>query len=627
MAIQLGDAVIRITGDLNEFNSSLKTAQKNAQSSFGAIAQGARQIGIAMAAVGAASIAGLGGAVKMAATFEKAIITAAAVTGKSGQEYDIAKEKLSALAKELGRTTVFSAKQAANAFVELGRMGIDVASLSIKELLPLMDLASGQNISLSESSQLVVSTLKQYNFGFEESARVADVFTVAANNSNTTMAKLAGALPIVGSLAAESGVQFEELVASLGILFDRGIEASTAATGLRRTISSLFNPTSQAIEVYERLGVTWDEINPATNKLSDVMKTLGDSGMTAGDAFKIFGQRAANTVIVLSGANDKFGVLKEKIDDASGSAEELRKKQMEGLTEKIKILKSQLEGLAIAVGEKLVPALTDLTEKISPILASMIDWIDKHPTLTKVITGTVAAISALLIVLGSFLIAASLVLVPLASLSQMGVEITAILGGLKAVIGAIAGAFTLAGVALAAAAAVAVAAWVWAGVAIKKEWENVKKFFSDIWNGIKDLFRAGTEIMEGDFESFTQRLKDMALSILATWQALPAEIARGLGLAGLFGIEEFASGGIMHKSGLAIVGEQGPELVHLPGGARVDNAQSTAAQLGTNITAPLINIQNVNASSEADVDAFMLRAGRVVRGALLDSGITVGAMA
>jgi TP901 family phage tail tape measure protein len=629
MAIQLGDAVIRVTGDITEFNKSLKTAQKNAQSSFGAIAQGARQVSIALAAAGAAGIAGLGGAVKVAATFEKAITTAAAVTGRSGKEFDQTRDKLSALAKELGQTTVFSAREAANAFVVLGRKGIDVASLSIKELTPLMDLAAGQNISLAESAQLIVSTLKQYNFGFQESARIADVFTAAANNSDTTMQKLSASLPIVGALAAESGVKFEELVTALGVLFDRGIEASTAATGLRRTISTLFNPTKEAQEVFAELGITWDDIDLKTRSLSDIMKTFGDKGMGAAEAFKIFGQRAANTVIVLSGAEEGFDKLNKKIEDSAGSSKKLAEKRLATLEGAFILLTSALEGVIIPLGESLIPLMTKLTEVITPALQGLAKFIEANPEVTQVVTVTAGAISSLLFIIGSLGIALSTILVPVAAFVQAGFELKSIWIVVGNVLKAIAAIFTSTAAAIAAAAAAAIGAWVFAAVSIAREWENFKKFWADVWDGIKSIFKGAVELMTGNWEALIRRVRDGATEIWNTIKALPRELLVQMGLgrvADFLNLPNFASGGTMARSGLAIVGEQGPELVHLPAGSRVDNAETTAGKIGPTFNAPLINVQAVNASSQSDVDGFMQEAGRVVRNALLDAGMPIGAL-
>jgi phage-related tail protein len=64
--------------------------------------------------------------------------------------------------------------------------------------------------------------------------------------------------------------------------------------------------------------------------------------------------------------------------------------------------------------------------------------------------------------------------------------------------------------------------------------------------------------------------------------AVPLAAAAGKGVAALFQaiVPSFASGGIMPYSGVALVGEQGPELVKLPKGSQVINNSQTEKMLG-----------------------------------------------
>ena len=62
----------------------------------------------------------------------------------------------------------------------------------------------------------------------------------------------------------------------------------------------------------------------------------------------------------------------------------------------------------------------------------------------------------------------------------------------------------------------------------------------------------------------------------------------------------FATGGIMQSSGLAVVGERGPELVSLPAGARVYNNQDTQRYFNSVNSTP----QAVNVYVNADIDGL-----------------------
>jgi len=62
----------------------------------------------------------------------------------------------------------------------------------------------------------------------------------------------------------------------------------------------------------------------------------------------------------------------------------------------------------------------------------------------------------------------------------------------------------------------------------------------------------------------------------------------------------FATGGIMQQSGLAVVGDAGPELVHLPAGARVYNNQDTQKYFNSINSQP----QAVNVYVNANLDGL-----------------------
>ncbi len=72
----------------------------------------------------------------------------------------------------------------------------------------------------------------------------------------------------------------------------------------------------------------------------------------------------------------------------------------------------------------------------------------------------------------------------------------------------------------------------------------------------------------------------------------------------------FASGGTMSQSGWALVGEEGPELLKLPAGAEVYNAQDTAQMMGgARVEAPVIIHATV--ASDVDIEALAWRVSEV----------------
>lgn len=72
------------------------------------------------------------------------------------------------------------------------------------------------------------------------------------------------------------------------------------------------------------------------------------------------------------------------------------------------------------------------------------------------------------------------------------------------------------------------------------------------------------------------------------------------------GIPAFAGGGTMSRSGLAIVGEQGRELVQLPGGTRVMNNRNTEEILSGRAGGTTVNIGGVTVNAGGTSDARAL---------------------
>ncbi len=87
--------------------------------------------------------------------------------------------------------------------------------------------------------------------------------------------KLNTALPIVSATAKTAGVSLERTTALLGTLSDRGVDASTAATGLRNVFLEL-----------SKRGLTFEQamnkINTATDKNAAALELFGKRGATIG---------------------------------------------------------------------------------------------------------------------------------------------------------------------------------------------------------------------------------------------------------------------------------------------------------------------------------------------------------
>ena len=126
------------------------------------------------------------------------------------------KESISAVSMELGQKTSFSSAQAADAMYNLASAGYDVSTMTTSDLLPMLNLASGTQYDLADTTALMSFTMSQFGLDFSDSARVADVFAASCGATQADMEKLSYSMKYVGTISDSAGMSIEETTASWG---------------------------------------------------------------------------------------------------------------------------------------------------------------------------------------------------------------------------------------------------------------------------------------------------------------------------------------------------------------------------------------------------------------------------
>jgi len=184
-----------------------------------------------------------------------------------------------------------------------------------------------------------------------EANRVADVLALTANSANTNVEQLGDAFKFVGPVAAAFGVSIEDTAAALGTLGNAGLQASLAGTGLRKILSTLGTPTKKLNDLLKKLGLTFSQVNPDTNKFADVMQLLADRGIGATDALNVFGQRGAPAILAVTSQIGKLQELTDGMKDVAGTADTTAKILTDTLGGSLKELRSAFEELILSTGD------------------------------------------------------------------------------------------------------------------------------------------------------------------------------------------------------------------------------------------------------------------------------------
>lgn len=259
-------------------------------------------------------------------------------------------EALERTARVLGASTRFSAQESAEGLLFLARAGFDVDQ-AIAALPATLNLAQAGMLGLGQAADLASNVVSQFSLRAEETERVADALVVVSNRANTSVSQLGDALKFAGPVAAQLGNDVETTAAALGVLGDRGIQATLAGTGLRTSLLALASPSREAEQTIKRLGLSLDEVNPERNDLVSIFERFGEAQLTASDAADIFGKRNAAVALILSQNTDRIRELTVAQTAQAGEAERLAEIMDATLGGSLKALRSSIEEVFIELGE------------------------------------------------------------------------------------------------------------------------------------------------------------------------------------------------------------------------------------------------------------------------------------
>jgi TP901 family phage tail tape measure protein len=353
------------------------------------------------AAVGAAAIgAGLVSSVRVAMDFEKSMSAVAAKT-QAGQE-DMA--KLTELAKDLGRSTQFSAKEVADGMDFLAMAGFKVNDM-LTAMPGLLDLAAAGNLDLASTADIVSNILGGMNMEATETGRVADVLAKAATSSNVSVGMLGETFKFVAPVAAQAGAGLEDVAAAAGLLGDAGIQGSEAGTGLRSVLLRLAAPPTEAAKALERLGVSTKDasgnMRPFGDILSDVDRSMKDLNLGSAEQIEIqnalFGKTAiaSGAILQQAAANGELSAKTKELMESQGAAAAMAEIMNDNLAGAFKRLQSAIEGFQIQLVSGTNPALQSFVDFAANAINVLTDMMERFPLVTGAVVALAAAFVAL----------------------------------------------------------------------------------------------------------------------------------------------------------------------------------------------------------------------------------------
>lgn len=455
-------------------------------------------------------------AIKTAADFEAAMSEVGAISGSVAEEElpniikragemglsfqeganatETAANILKAKTKEMGATTAFSASESAEAMKYMAMAGWKTTDM-MDGIAGIMNLAAASGEDLAATSDIVTDGLTAFGMSAKESGRFADVMAAASTNANTNVSLMGESFKYCAATAGAMGYSIEDISVAIGVMANAGIKGSTAGTTLKNVIANLAKPTAAQEKIMQKLGISLTDNNGNMKSFAEVMENLRTSfsGLTetekAAYATTLGGKESMSGLLtVVNASTTDFDKLTEAIHGAAGSAEEMAGKMLDNLNGQLTLLKSAVEGIAISIGDKLLPYIKKAVswfQKTADLINGLSDAQVNH----IIKWGGVAA------AIGPAVLAFGKVVTTVGTATKTYGDFIKKIGDFKGIVGMIK---SPTGVVIGILAAIAVAA-----ILIIKNWDQVKGFLQSIGNWFQKAFENAGISVEGFKNKFT----------------------------------------------------------------------------------------------------------------------------
>lgn len=308
-----------LSGTATKAARSIKAANDNIAQSSTAVARSIGLISKAMAPLGGIVVAAF--SVKPLFAFKDALAEVSTLVDATTFSMRELEGAALAQAAAFGGGAAGQVK----AYYQIISAGASSAAEATEILTAANKLAVGGVTDVTTAADGLTSVLNAYGDKVEGATAVSDALFVGMRAGKTTIGELASSLGKVAPLAAQTGVSFDELVASVSALTKGGIATTEAVTGVRAILAAVAKPAKEASDLAKSIGLEFNAAGLKSKGFASFMEEVIEKTGGSTDALSLLfgGVEALVPVMALAGqAGLDFGAILEQMDKKAGSTAE-----------------------------------------------------------------------------------------------------------------------------------------------------------------------------------------------------------------------------------------------------------------------------------------------------------------
>lgn len=301
------------------------------------------------------AVAAIKNGVTNIANFERANSTLASVLGITNEQT----RELAQAARDLGRTSEFSASEVTELQIALARLGFTQSQiLAMQE--PVLKFASAVGTDLASASDFAGSALRAFGLQASDTTALLDIMAASTSKSALDFGKLQTSISIVAPIAKAFGLTVSQTASFLGVLANNGFDASSAATALRNILLNLADSNGKLATGIGHSAKSFDEIISS-------FKELTSRGIDVNEVLQMTDKRAAAAAQTLITSADAVSGLNKELSSCNGTLNQMYDTMTDNVIGATNNLKSAWENLTLAFEESKGP-LKDVLQYLADTL-------------------------------------------------------------------------------------------------------------------------------------------------------------------------------------------------------------------------------------------------------------------
>lgn len=326
------------------------------------------------------------GAVAEFRDLEESISGTLAIVSGSASDFDALQQSILGVSS----VTAATASEVGGVAQALARAGFSLEEVDAA-LRPIVQGAEATGTAYENMGSIVVNALGAFQLEASDAADIADVLTVAANNSNQSVDDLGEALKYVGPVAKATGSDIRDVALGLQLLANAGLKGSQAGTSMRTILTNLQIAASGAGSEFQELSRGSKRLEKALGLIgSSMTDTNGDlltgkelikelqnamSGLSTGEkalvSKALAGSEGLPALNVLIGATgSQVDELADKLENSAGASARAAETALSGLSGSFKILNSNVSAFLVQVGGVIAKVLQPLVDGAIAVLSA-----------------------------------------------------------------------------------------------------------------------------------------------------------------------------------------------------------------------------------------------------------------